>query len=127
MKTVLVIEDNDLNRNLLAALLKGSYEVLTAKNGAVGLEVLKSRGNDIALIFLDIQMPVMDGYEFLKAVQEDGTHADIPIIVTTIDHTDEERCLSLGAIDFVGKPYDPSIIKRRADALIRMRDKIAAR
>ena len=68
-RTVLVIEDNELNRNMLVDILSGSYTVLQAENGKEGLEIFKEYGSKISLVLLDIRMPVMDGYEFLKAVQ----------------------------------------------------------
>ena len=123
-RTLLVVEDNELNREMLTAILEDSYKILPAENGAEGLEVLKDHGSAISLILLDIQMPVMDGYEFLNIVSVDTRYMDIPIIVTTSGDSDEEqiKCLSLGASDFVVKPYKPEIIRKRVEGLIRLRE-----
>lgn len=123
-RSVLVIEDNELNRELLTVILEDTYDVLTAENGAVGLDVLEEYGSLISLILLDIQMPVLDGYGFLQAIQREGKWIDIPIIVATASNTiaDELSCLEMGASDFVTKPYNPDIVRRRAESLIRLRE-----
>ncbi|MCF0262035.1 MAG: EAL domain-containing protein [Sphaerochaetaceae bacterium] len=121
---VLIIEDNELNRELLSSILEDTYNVIQAENGLQGLDILKQKGNQISLILLDIQMPVMNGYEFLEAIKAEGTYSDIPIIVTTAGDTDQEqiKCLSMGASDFVIKPYNPEIVKKRAESFIRLRE-----
>lgn len=123
-KTVLIIEDNRINREMLATILSDEYDVLKAENGKEGLEVLEKERDKVALIFLDIQMPVMDGYEFLEALKNSGEKVDIPIIMVTSTTSTEEqiRCFDLGASDFVTKPYNPDIIKKRCESLIRLRD-----
>ncbi|MCF0142581.1 MAG: EAL domain-containing protein [Parasporobacterium sp.] len=123
-RTLLIIEDNEINREMLAALLEDSYNILKAEHGAQGIEILNERGQEISLILLDIQMPVMDGKEFLNAVTNDRRFADIPIIVTTASDSDDEQidCLSLGASDFVVKPYKPEIVQKRVEGLIRLRE-----
>ena len=64
-KKVLVVEDNELNRTLLSEILSGEYQVLEAENGQAALDILKQHKDSIALILLDVRMPVMDGYIFL--------------------------------------------------------------
>ncbi|MGN0963452.1 MAG: PleD family two-component system response regulator, partial [Clostridia bacterium] len=61
-KTILIVEDNDLNRAILSEILSEEYEVLEAENGSMALEILGEHKDRIALIFLDVMMPVMDGY-----------------------------------------------------------------
>lgn len=82
-KTILVVEDNAVNRMTLCAILASRYRVLEAENGQDALKVLKEHNNDISLILLDIVMPVMDGYAFLSAIREDPLFSSIPVIVTT--------------------------------------------
>mgnify|MGYP000662385801 CR=1 FL=1 len=69
-KTILVVEDNAVNRMTLCAILASRYRVLEAENGQDALKVLKEHNNDISLILLDIVMPVMDGYAFLSAIRK---------------------------------------------------------
>ena len=82
-KTILVVEDNEINRLMLSELLSLEYTVLEAENGQQALDVLEKRKDEISLILLDITMPVMDGYTFLSIAKADPALASIPVIVTT--------------------------------------------
>ncbi len=108
-KTILVVEDNEINRLMLSELLSPEYTVLEAENGQQALEVLEKRKDEISLILLDITMPVMDGYTFLSIAKADPALASIPVIVTTQSDSeaDEVAALSHGATDYVAKPYSP--------------------
>ena len=123
-KTILIVEDNDLNRAILSEILSEEYEVLEAENGRQALEILGEHKDRIALIFLDVMMPVMDGYTFLDRVKEDSDMSLIPVIVTTQNDSeaDEVEALSYGATDFVPKPYRPRVILHRAASLIKLRE-----
>ena len=123
-RTVLVIEDEPLDREMLAEILAEQYIVLAAENGKEGLEVLKKNREYISAIFLDLQMPVMDGYEFLKQVNSDPALRQIPVIVMTVTRSEEEEgtCLALGASDFIGKPYNGKTILARLGNIIHLRE-----
>ena len=97
-RLLLLIEDNELNRELLVNILEEKYRVLTAANGQEGLDILKENGKDLSVILLDIQMPVMNGFEFLEQIGQDAVFSKIPVIVTTVldSASDEKRCLDLG-------------------------------
>ena len=125
-RTVLIVEDNDINREILKSILENNYNILEATNGQEGLEVLKKNSDKIELILLDIQMPIMDGFEFLKLTRNDDVFKQIPVIVTTSDSSEEENALASGASDFVHKPYSPNVILRRVEALIRLKESINA-
>ena len=123
-RLLLLIEDNELNRELLVNILEEKYRVLTASNGQEGLDILKENGQDISAILLDIQMPVMDGFEFLEEIGQDVVYSKIPVIVTTVldSASDERRCLELGAADFIVKPYNPVVVQLRVENVIRLRE-----
>ena len=123
-RSILVVEDNELNREMLCAMLEDRYHVFQAENGKEGLEVLQEHYRNISIIVLDVQMPVMNGYEFLKAVRDDDLLKEIPVIVATgsNDIEEEERCLELGASDFVIKPYKKNIVLKRISNIIRLRE-----
>ena len=123
-RSILVVEDNELNREMLCAMLEDRYNVLQAENGKEGLEVLQENYRDISIIVLDVQMPVMNGYEFLHAVKDDDLLKEIPVVVATgsSDIEEEERCLELGATDFVIKPYKKNIVLKRISNIIRLRE-----
>lgn len=123
-RTLLIIEDNDINRQFLTEILKEKYQILSATNGQEGLEILSKKAQCISAILLDIQMPVMDGFEFLEYVGQNTVFAKIPVIVTTVLNGDgvEKKCLELGASDFIAKPYNPVIVQLRVDKVIRLRE-----
>lgn len=123
-RTVLVVEDNVINCEMLVEILADQYDVLTAENGKEGLAVLRKHGQYISAILLDIQMPVMNGYEFLQYVSNDSVFCKIPVIVTTVLNsvTEEEKCLELGATDFIAKPYNSKLILMRVGNIIRLRE-----
>ena len=123
-RTVLVIEDDEISRFLLKDILCEQYHVLTAENGREGLEVLREHAQEISVILLDIQMPIMNGYEFLKLVSNDSVFCKIPVIVTTVwgSTKEEKKCLALGATDFIAKPYNAELILMRLGNLVRLRE-----
>ena len=123
-KTLLVVEDNALNREILVDILCDQYHVLEADNGQTALDLLAEHKNQIALILLDVQMPVMDGFSFLDHLRADSDLSLIPVIVTTQNDSeaDELAALSHGATDFVPKPYRPQIILHRIANLISLRE-----
>lgn len=112
---ILIVDDGKLNRTSFAAILKGEYGILEAADGKAALEILAKRKNSIALIILDLIMPVMDGYEFLEAYRKVDEYRYIPVIVSTTndDAETERKCLELGAWDFIPKTFHPEIIRFR--------------
>ncbi len=123
-RTVLVVEDNELNREMLCNILESDYDVVQAVDGLDGLMQLGLHFQKLSLILLDVYMPGCDGFEFLRRKQSDERLDTIPVIVTTAsdEPEDEIRCLELGANDFVRKPYNPAIILNRMGNLIRLRE-----
>lgn len=122
-KMILVVDDSSINRQILSKILIDYHDILRAENSKMALVLLEQHGGRIAVILLDISMPVMNGYEFLDAVQALPRFSDIPIIVMT-QHEGEETeiaALSLGASDFLTKPYRPTIIRQRIANIIKLR------
>lgn len=126
-KTILIVEDNAINRMMLCAILTSNYRLLEAENGQEALKVLEKHYNEISLILLDIVMPVMDGYAFLSKFRENPVFSSIPVIVTTQSsgEAEEVTALSLGATDFVAKPYKRQVILHRVAGIIRLRETAA--
>ena len=126
-KQILVVEDNDLNRALLCGILSDSYRVLEAGNGQEALDILRQHKDSIALIILDMMMPVMDGRAFLERIRDDAELSLIPVIVTTQSDGEEDEIAALahGATDFVPKPYRPQVILHRVASLIKLRENAA--
>lgn len=120
----MIVEDNEINREILKVTLEDDYDVLEAVNGEEGLNILSQYYKDISLILLDVVMPVCDGFEFLSRQKSDSLLASVPVIVTTGNNSqeDELKCLGLGAVDFITKPYNARIVKSRIDSVIKLRE-----
>lgn len=123
-KRILVVDDNSINRNMLKEYLSDEYEIIEAENGLVALDILFYNYQNISAIVLDLYMPVINGFEFLKKVQLNPLLSTIPILVATsaTDNNDEEKSLSMGATDFVKKPFNPVVVKMRLSKIIKMKE-----
>ena len=112
-QTVLAIDDMPANLTLLGEILKPEYRFLVATSGAQGLELATSKQPD--LILLDVMMPEIDGYEVCRQLKANPLTQSIPVIFITAlkEETDEERGLEIGAIDYITKPFSPSIVRIR--------------
>ena len=119
-KKILVVDDQEINRRILAKILGTDYEVLMAENGEVAMDILNREKSTISGVLLDIIMPVMSGYEVLTQMHEDAELSKIPVLVASqsVGDGSELKALNLGAGDFVAKPYDADILKKRLSNLI---------
>jgi len=118
--TILIVDDMPDNLQLLSQLFKDDYSVLVARSGEQALGLCQSN-TPPDLVLLDIMMPGMDGFEVAKRMREHPTSETIPVIFVTA-MTDEDarlKGLELGAVDFVTKPIDPSVLKPRVRNFIR--------
>lgn len=106
-KTIMVVEDNQVNRMVLEGILKKlGYGHISAVNGKEAVEILQT--TEVDLIFMDCQMPVMDGYEATRLIRASGkTGVQLPIVAVTANSNpgDRETCIECGMNDFVAKPY----------------------
>ena len=111
-KQILVVDDDEINREVLDAILSEDYNVLKADNGREALDILEENPENISLVILDVIMPVMDGYEVLDIIKSNPELSSIPVIVATQNDSEESKIAALehGATDFVTKPYRPKII-----------------
>ncbi|PNV83011.1 MAG: diguanylate cyclase response regulator [Sulfurimonas sp.] len=112
--TVLIVDDVPANIAILSDLLKENYKIKVANNGQRALELARAKEKP-DLILLDIEMPLMGGYDVCKKLKESSDTKDIHIIFVTAKDglSDEEHGLKLGAIDYIKKPFHPAIIKIR--------------
>ena len=126
-KTILVVEDSEINREILIELLKDEFRLITAENGEEGIRLLKEYRDRLSLVLLDVYMPVCNGFEFLEQTQRDPFLSSVPVIVTTGSdkHEDEEKCLRLGATDFITKPYNMETMLGRIHNVIRLHESIS--
>ncbi len=123
-RKVLVVEDNELNREILSSFLGEKYEVIQAENGEEGLALLAEYYRELSVVLLDICMPVCDGYEFLRRRNKEKVLSAVPVIVMTGSRTmdAELQCLDLGAVDFIPKPYNSRIVMGRINNVISLRE-----
>ena len=114
-KSLLVVDDMEINRAILSELFAQDFSVIEAENGKVALDLLDKHGDDIAIVLLDVVMPVVDGYGVLEGMRTRKLLGHVPvIIITSLDsHKDEARLFDLGASDLIMKPFNPLAIRKR--------------
>ena len=119
---ILLVDDSAMSRMILKEILGGDYSILEAENGQECLEKMQAEAGNIALVLLDINMPVMDGFEVLKAMNVNHTIEDIPVIMISSDDSDAaiRRSYELGASDYVTRPFDSRIVYRRVTNTIKL-------
>mgnify|MGYP002602182900 FL=1 len=119
---ILLVDDSKMNRMLLREILGDGYHILEAENGRECLETLRAEAGNIALVLLDINMPVMDGFEVLKAMNANHTIEDTPVIMISSEDSDAaiRRSYELGASDYVNRPFDARIVYRRVTNTIKL-------
>ena len=119
---ILLVDDSAMSRMILKEILGGDYSILEAENGQECLEKMQAEAGNIALVLLDINMPVMDGFEVLKAMNANHTIEDIPVIMISSDDSDAaiRRSYELGASDYVTRPFDARIVYRRVTNTIKL-------
>ena len=124
-KTILIVDDSELQRTALSYFLNRYYRTVEQTNGQEALEYLRLHSTDVSAILMDLNMPVMDGYTFLKEFQKDEILSMIPVLVLTSDNTPEEEaeCLRTGATDFVAKPFNPDVLLSRIQRAIALHEK----
>ena len=123
-RKILIVENDEFNLKSLISLLADRYEIITACDGKIGLRLLEENHKDLALVLINFQIPVLSGFDFLRKVQEDIFLSLIPIIVMTANDTPKTEviCLNLGATDYIRKPYNAELIRKRLENVIKLRE-----
>ena len=121
-QTIMIVDDTEMNIGILAEALQGNYEVIVAINGLDAIELLKDQKPD--LILLDIIMPVMDGYDVLKTIKKNPELKHIPVILLSAitDSGSKTKGFSLGAVDYVTKPFEIVEVKARVKTQLRLEE-----
>ncbi len=116
---ILVIDDEIIIRSLIVRILRKKYEVIEKNDGLEGLYWMQS-GNIPDLIVVDLQMPNVNGYEFIKNVRASGFFKDIPLLMLSgVDDSNERvKCLRIGANDFLVKPFNPEELDIKIEILL---------
>ncbi len=112
---ILIADDSEINRSILADMLVGEFEILEAENGRQAIEVIQRLGSGLALMLLDTSMPGMDGFQVLETMKERGWNETIPVIMISVGNVAPhiERAYDLGAVDYIQRPFHARIVRRR--------------
>ena len=112
---ILIVDDSEMNRSILADMLGDEYEIVEAVDGAEAVARLNMDSTDISLMLLDIVMPNMDGFEVLAVMNRRNWIQDIPVIMISAENTSSyiEHAYELGVTDFISRPFDGQIVHRR--------------
>ena len=110
-----IVDDVELNREILSEMLSDEYTVVQGENGREALEVIEQNADRVAVLLLDLVMPVMDGFAVLEELRKTGRIRQFPVLIISgeTDFEAEEKCLSMGVTDFIKKPFSPELVRRR--------------
>ena len=112
---ILIVDDSEMNRAILADMLGNEYEILEAENGKEGVAMLQMHSTEISLVLLDIVMPEMDGFGVLTLMNKYHWIEEIPVIMISAERGSShvERAFELGVTDFISRPFDALLVHRR--------------
>ena len=112
---ILIVDDSEMNRMILADMLEDQYEILEAADGARGIAIMQQMGSQISLVLLDIVMPEMDGFEVLAVMNQKKWIEDVPVIMISAESTPSyvQRAYELGVTDYISRPFDSLVVQRR--------------
>lgn len=112
---ILIVDDSEMNRSILNDMLNDKYEILEVENGQEAVTFFQNSINEISLVLLDIVMPVMDGFEVLKAMTEHGWIEYCPVVMISAESSSEHinKAYAYGAADFISRPFNALIVRHR--------------
>ena len=112
---ILIVDDSEMNRSILADMLEDEYAILEAEDGVEAVECLRERSGEIELVLLDIVMPRMDGFGVLASMNQNGWIEDVPVIMISSESGSAQvaRAYDMGVTDFIGRPFDALVVPRR--------------
>ena len=115
MQKILIVDDSEINREILAAMLEKTYEIDMAKDGQEAIEILEKKWKTYQIVLLDLNMPVMNGYEVLKVMEEKQWLDSLPVICISAETSEASigKAYELGATDYFTRPFDTAVVLRR--------------
>lgn len=122
-RTILVVDDEPVNLELILSLLGSEFNVLYASNGERGIQLTEEHQPD--LVIMDWEMPIMNGIDAISKLKASETTADIPVVISTgimTESNDLKTALEMGAVDFLAKPFNPIEFKARLGSALRLSD-----
>lgn len=120
--TILIVDDDEINRGILDNLFSAFYEVEEAENGETGLSMIQENQEKYCAVLLDVVMPVMDGLEVLRRLKARGLLEKIPVFLITAEASDStmKEAYRLGVMDVISKPVIPYIVIRRINSVVEL-------
>jgi two-component system, cell cycle response regulator DivK len=120
MKKILIVEDVELNLDLLIQLLEDDYELLIARDGAMGVELAVTQYPD--LVLMDMSLPVLDGWRATQAIKANQNSAHIPVIGLSAHamSSDRQKALDAGCIDYLTKPINENLLAEKLAAYLKV-------
>lgn len=120
MKCILVVDDSAANLKFVESALQNTYKLILVKSGEQALKYLQK--NSVDLVLLDILMPQMDGFEVYTEIRKTENNANVPVVFLTADADadNEIKCLEMGAVDFIRKPFIPEVVLNRINHIIQL-------
>lgn len=114
-KKILIVDDNEMNRAILSDIIGVNFDILEAENGKDAIDILYKNESDIALVLLDIVMPILDGFDTLEIMKRNEWISTIPVIMISAENSVNvmERAYDMGALDFISRPFDAMLVRRR--------------
>ncbi len=112
---ILIVDDSEMNRSILADMLGDEYEILEAQDGVEGVEILRHHVDEITVVLLDIVMPRMDGFGVLEVMNQNGWIENVPVIMISAENGSAQiaRAYDMGVSDFITRPFDTLVVRRR--------------
>lgn len=119
---ILIVDDSEINRELLAEMLEDEYDILEAANGQECMDILNAGSEKISLMLLDLLMPVMDGFEVLAAMNRNHMLENLPVIMISSEDSDAfiRRAYEQGVSDYISRPFDAKVVYRRVFNTIKL-------
>jgi len=119
---ILVVDDKGINRYMLGDIFQDEYEIVEASGGQMAIDIMEADDRDLAVVLLDIIMPVINGFGVLEYMKKKGLLDRLPVVIVTDDASEEtgERAFEYKVADLVVKPFEPKVIRRRVQNIIEL-------
>lgn len=112
---VLIVDDMEINRTVLAEILRNEYDLLEAENGKEAISIIEEQHDELSIVLLDLVMPELDGFGVLQVMNEKQWIEKLPVLVITGEDAEdvEDKCFGYGVSDFIRKPFSNLLVNMR--------------
>lgn len=119
---ILVVDDKGINRYMLGDIFRDKYEIVEASGGQMAIDIMEADDRDLAVVLLDIIMPVINGFGVLEYMKKKGLLDRLPVVIVTDDASEEtgDRAFEYKVADLAVKPFEPKVIRRRVQNIIEL-------